>query len=175
MLGWNYAISPTTILNVNGSISRFHYLRGPINQNFDMTAGRLAGCVQRARAQHRANAADALLRPERLTGGLQPGTKLDQRSQHSVQHFAAGHDDSGSPHFRMGRPTRRRLRQLPADQHRRRSDLLHRIVDICFPRRRSERATSQVRATTAKTSPTSCWDTATAKVLPSATRPLDRS
>jgi hypothetical protein len=37
VLGWNYAISPTTILNVNGSISRFHYLRGPINQNFDVT------------------------------------------------------------------------------------------------------------------------------------------
>ena len=37
VLGWNYAISPTTILNLNASISRFHYLRGPINQNFDMT------------------------------------------------------------------------------------------------------------------------------------------
>ncbi len=37
VVGWNYAISPTTILNLNASISRFHYLRGPINQNFDMT------------------------------------------------------------------------------------------------------------------------------------------
>jgi Carboxypeptidase regulatory-like domain len=37
VLGWNYAISPTTILNVNGSISRFHYLRAPINDGFDMT------------------------------------------------------------------------------------------------------------------------------------------
>jgi hypothetical protein len=37
VVGWNYAISPTTILNLNASISRFHYLRGPINQNFDVT------------------------------------------------------------------------------------------------------------------------------------------
>ena len=37
VIGWNYAISPTTIFNLNSSISRFHYLRGPINQNFDMT------------------------------------------------------------------------------------------------------------------------------------------
>lgn len=37
VIGWNYAISPTTIFNLNSSISRFHYLRGPINQNFDVT------------------------------------------------------------------------------------------------------------------------------------------
>jgi Carboxypeptidase regulatory-like domain len=36
-IGYNYAISPTTIVNVNASLSRFHYLRGPINQGFDMT------------------------------------------------------------------------------------------------------------------------------------------
>jgi hypothetical protein len=36
-IGYNYAISGTTIFNVNASISRFHYLRGPINQNFDVT------------------------------------------------------------------------------------------------------------------------------------------
>lgn len=36
-IGYNYAISGTTIANVNASISRFHYLRGPINQNFDVT------------------------------------------------------------------------------------------------------------------------------------------
>ena len=37
VLGWNYAVSPTTIVNVNASISRFHYLRAPINSGFDMT------------------------------------------------------------------------------------------------------------------------------------------
>ena len=36
-IGYNYAISGTTIANVNASISRFHYLRAPINQNFDVT------------------------------------------------------------------------------------------------------------------------------------------
>jgi len=36
-IGYNYVISPTTIANVNASISRFHYLRAPINDNFDMT------------------------------------------------------------------------------------------------------------------------------------------
>ncbi len=37
VVGWNYAISPTTIFNLNASISRFHYLRGPINSGFDVT------------------------------------------------------------------------------------------------------------------------------------------
>jgi hypothetical protein len=37
VIGWNYAISPNTIANVNASISRFHYLRAPINDNFDMS------------------------------------------------------------------------------------------------------------------------------------------
>ena len=36
-IGYNFAISPTTIFNANASISRFHYLRAPINDNFDMT------------------------------------------------------------------------------------------------------------------------------------------
>jgi len=36
-VGWNYAIGPTTILNVNASASRFTYLRTPINDNFDVT------------------------------------------------------------------------------------------------------------------------------------------
>ncbi len=37
VLGWNYAISPNTIFNLNASISRFHYLRQPINSAFDVT------------------------------------------------------------------------------------------------------------------------------------------
>jgi len=37
VLGWNYAISPNTIFNLNASISRFHYLRAPINSAFDVT------------------------------------------------------------------------------------------------------------------------------------------
>jgi Carboxypeptidase regulatory-like domain len=37
VIGWNYAISPTTIFNLNASISRFHYLRAPINDGFDVT------------------------------------------------------------------------------------------------------------------------------------------
>jgi Carboxypeptidase regulatory-like domain len=36
-IGYNYVISPTTIFNVNASISRFHYLRAPINDDFDMS------------------------------------------------------------------------------------------------------------------------------------------
>jgi hypothetical protein len=36
-IGYNNAISSNTILNINASISRFHYLRGPINQGFDMS------------------------------------------------------------------------------------------------------------------------------------------
>ena len=36
-IGYNFAISPTTIFNANASISRFHYLRDPINSSFDMT------------------------------------------------------------------------------------------------------------------------------------------
>ncbi|HET6180452.1 MAG TPA: carboxypeptidase-like regulatory domain-containing protein [Candidatus Sulfotelmatobacter sp.] len=36
-IGYNYAISPNTIANVNASISRFHYLRNPINSGFDMS------------------------------------------------------------------------------------------------------------------------------------------
>jgi len=36
-IGYNYAISSHTIANINASISRFHYLRGPITANFDMS------------------------------------------------------------------------------------------------------------------------------------------
>ena len=36
-LGYNYAISSNTIFNLNASISRFHYLRGPINSDFNVT------------------------------------------------------------------------------------------------------------------------------------------
>jgi hypothetical protein len=36
-LGYNYAISSNTIFNLGASISRFHYLRGPVNSGFDMT------------------------------------------------------------------------------------------------------------------------------------------
>ena len=36
-LGYNYAISPNTIFNLNASISRFIYLRDPINSGFDVT------------------------------------------------------------------------------------------------------------------------------------------
>jgi len=36
-IGYNYAISSNTIANLNLSISRFHYLRAPINDDFDVT------------------------------------------------------------------------------------------------------------------------------------------
>jgi len=36
-LGYNYAISSNTIFNLGASISRFHYLRAPVNSGFDMT------------------------------------------------------------------------------------------------------------------------------------------
>jgi carboxypeptidase family protein len=36
-LGYNFAISPNTIFNLNASISRFIYLRDPLNSGFDMT------------------------------------------------------------------------------------------------------------------------------------------
>jgi hypothetical protein len=36
-LGYNLAINPTTIFNLSGSISRFIYLRDPINSSFDMS------------------------------------------------------------------------------------------------------------------------------------------
>ena len=36
-IGYNYQISPNTIGNLNLSISRFQYLRNPINSAFDMT------------------------------------------------------------------------------------------------------------------------------------------
>jgi hypothetical protein len=36
-LGYNYQISSNTIANINLSISRFQYLRNPINSGFDMT------------------------------------------------------------------------------------------------------------------------------------------
>jgi hypothetical protein len=36
-LGYNFAINPNTIFNLNASISRFHYLRGPVNSGFDFT------------------------------------------------------------------------------------------------------------------------------------------
>jgi Carboxypeptidase regulatory-like domain len=36
-LGYNWAISPTTIADFNVSASRFHYLRTPVNSGFDMT------------------------------------------------------------------------------------------------------------------------------------------
>jgi hypothetical protein len=36
-IGYNFAINPNTIANVNASISRFHYLRAPINSGFDMS------------------------------------------------------------------------------------------------------------------------------------------
>jgi hypothetical protein len=36
-LGYNYAIKPNTIFNLNASISRFIYLRAPINDGFDVS------------------------------------------------------------------------------------------------------------------------------------------
>jgi hypothetical protein len=36
-LGYNYAINSNTIFNLGASISRFHYLRAPVNDDFDMT------------------------------------------------------------------------------------------------------------------------------------------
>ncbi|MGC2791126.1 MAG: TonB-dependent receptor, partial [Candidatus Sulfotelmatobacter sp.] len=36
-LGYNFAISSRTIFNLGASISRFHYLRDPINSGFDVT------------------------------------------------------------------------------------------------------------------------------------------
>jgi len=36
-LGYNYAINPTTIFNLNASISRFIYLRTPVNSGFDVS------------------------------------------------------------------------------------------------------------------------------------------
>ncbi|HET7891938.1 MAG TPA: TonB-dependent receptor, partial [Candidatus Sulfotelmatobacter sp.] len=36
-VGYNYAISPNTIFNLNASLSRFIYLRSPINEAFDMS------------------------------------------------------------------------------------------------------------------------------------------
>jgi len=37
VLGWTYAINPTLTASITSSVSRFHYLRGPILSNFDMT------------------------------------------------------------------------------------------------------------------------------------------
>src|SRR5436190_7580061 len=36
-IGYNYAINPNTIFNLNASISRFIYLRNPINSGFDVS------------------------------------------------------------------------------------------------------------------------------------------
>jgi hypothetical protein len=36
-IGYNNAISPTTIFNINASLSRFIYLRSPVNQGFDVS------------------------------------------------------------------------------------------------------------------------------------------
>jgi hypothetical protein len=36
-VGYNWSISPTTVLNINGSMSRFQYLRSPKNAGFDLT------------------------------------------------------------------------------------------------------------------------------------------
>ena len=36
-VGYNWVISPNTIANFNISVSRFHYIRLPINSGFDMT------------------------------------------------------------------------------------------------------------------------------------------
>ncbi len=75
--------------------------------------------------------------------------------------------------LRLGYAARRRLRQLPANQHRWRSDLLRRIVDVGTGRQWAP-ATCRTGAVTAKISPTSCSVTATVRVLRSATRPADR-
>ncbi|MGA8022508.1 MAG: TonB-dependent receptor [Candidatus Acidiferrales bacterium] len=36
-IDYSYTISPNVILNINGSGTRFHYLRSPTNSNFDLT------------------------------------------------------------------------------------------------------------------------------------------
>jgi len=36
-IGYNFAVTPTTIVDVNLSASRFNYIRNPINSNFDFT------------------------------------------------------------------------------------------------------------------------------------------
>jgi hypothetical protein len=36
-VGWSDALSPTFTASLNASISRYHYLRGPINSDFDVT------------------------------------------------------------------------------------------------------------------------------------------
>jgi hypothetical protein len=36
-IGYNYSINPNTTANINASVSRFQYIRNPINSGFDMT------------------------------------------------------------------------------------------------------------------------------------------
>ena len=36
-IGYNFAVTPTTIIDINLSASRFNYLRNPINSSFDMS------------------------------------------------------------------------------------------------------------------------------------------
>src|SRR5258706_5972427 len=36
-IGYNYQLSANTVANINASVSRFHYLRQPINQGFDFS------------------------------------------------------------------------------------------------------------------------------------------
>ena len=67
-IGYNYAISPNTILNINASISRFHYLRDPINPSFDMTQEGWPSAYNALVPDIRAHAADTVLRSKRCLG-----------------------------------------------------------------------------------------------------------
>ena len=63
-VGYNYAISSNTIFNLSASISRFIYLRAPINNDFDVTQEGWPSCLQFARAKSGAHSTDALFWPE---------------------------------------------------------------------------------------------------------------
>ena len=141
-LGYNYAISPNTILNLNASISRFIYLRDPVNSSFDVTQeGWPAAYNALVPNEERTPLTPCFGQNDSLVGCSQGQSAIgDFNTQFNISPqvtMIRGH------HNRLGHATRRGLRQLPANQHWWRPDLLRRIVD--FGRARHRRCWQRAR------------------------------
>ena len=80
-VGWTDSVSPTFTASINASMSRYHYLRRPIQCRFRRDSRGLARGIQRRHSRHRAYSFDPLLRAERrrFQHQLQPRSERHQR------------------------------------------------------------------------------------------------
>ena len=120
VIDYSNTIRPDLILNINGSGSRFHYLRSPTNSGFDLTQyGWPASYNALVPAAGRSPFTPCFT-PQDPTVTCSQGPKFHHRPRYSVRLSAEPDLDQRTSHVSVRRPTHRNLRQLCADEHRQR-------------------------------------------------------